>query len=64
MLQVANLNVCYGESHVIRDISLSVAPEESVATSIRAAERGSAGTWAMRSSGRSYAKDAARTVRA
>lgn len=31
MLEVSDLNVAYGESHVIRDVSLRVAPDEAVA---------------------------------
>jgi urea transport system ATP-binding protein len=31
MLEVSELNVAYGESHVIRDVSLRVAPREAVA---------------------------------
>jgi urea transport system ATP-binding protein len=31
MLEVSGLNVAYGESHVIRDVSLRVAPDEAVA---------------------------------
>jgi urea transport system ATP-binding protein len=31
MLEVSELNVAYGESHVIRDVSLRVAPDEAVA---------------------------------
>ncbi|MBB4222267.1 urea ABC transporter ATP-binding subunit UrtE [Variovorax guangxiensis] len=31
MLEVSGLNVAYGESHVIRDVSLHVAPDEAIA---------------------------------
>ncbi|EPN38713.1 branched-chain amino acid ABC transporter ATP-binding protein, partial [Pseudomonas syringae pv. actinidiae ICMP 18807] len=31
MLNVSNLNVYYGDSHVLRDLSLDLAPGESLA---------------------------------
>ena len=31
MFEVSNLNVCYGESQAVRDVSFSVGVEESVA---------------------------------